>query len=643
VYFWTTIRKNRARFSPSRGIHEEEIADILRTTVIVEKDPAKATTKLLELSGLRKYFERLPTQDEKDHFQRHLRKYVNIYMPDCPFEASTTNRYTVDTHEAAVTARRDIKKGEVIKYLSGIQVAMTKEEEKTLDLTRRDFSIVMSSRKKTPSLFLGPARFANHDCNANAKLSTVGAHGMQVVAITDIDTGDEITVSYGTDYFGEDNCECLCSHCESLQRNGWEQDTAEGDSEEEPATMEGIEIPEEPYSLRGKRKHLSESESVSRAQTPDKSPKRRKVEPSKLRESTPAAPTTPRGRRTTREVGVKSEPSTLRHILDVPGIHAKTTTQLKSTIKISTQVTSSDKRSTRTRMLRDSSNDSDHSRTSSGASSAQSSQSTTATSVDEDIIVVKPRGLSITKIAPTIETTTQVSADLTTTVAIKSTKDKLRNDSDATSELSSLSSFEVDEHTHQAVRRLKMAPIKSRCTKELQALLRVSPEPSRGGSRGVSVDAVISTEIDIEVTTTRTPGDYTLTPLLLASKYSRWVECNTCDTNFVQEDAYLTRKECPRCERHSKLYGYAWPKTDKEGKWDAEERIMDHRTVHRFVKPEEEKSIKKSRSKRVLREELLLKRGKSIESTERGRTESESADCESPRRGLRRKKSRLTM
>lgn len=40
------------------------------------------------------------------------------------------------------------------------------------------------------------------------------------------------------------------------------------------------------------------------------------------------------------------------------------------------------------------------------------------------------------------------------------------------------------------------------------------------------------------------------------------------------------------------LYGYQWPKTEKAGKED-EERVMDHRTVHRFIRPEQEKALRK--------------------------------------------------
>jgi histone-lysine N-methyltransferase SUV420H len=197
VYFWTNIRKNRSAYHSSRGVREEDITKILQESVIVNKDAAKAEGQLLELPGLKKFMAGLKTEKEKDDFRRHLRKYINIYLPDCPFEVSSTNRYTVVTHEAAVTARRFIKKGEVVKYLCGIQVLMTEEEEEHIKHSRRDFSIVVSSRNKMPSIFLGPARFANHDCGANARLMTAGRDGMDIIALADIEVGDEITVTYG--------------------------------------------------------------------------------------------------------------------------------------------------------------------------------------------------------------------------------------------------------------------------------------------------------------------------------------------------------------------------------------------------------------------------------------------------------------
>lgn len=216
-------------------MHEEDIADRIRRHAIWEKEPAEAVQELLKLPGLRKHMAIMKDERDQEQFKRHLRRYVNIYMPDCPFEVTTTNRYMITEHEASITARREINPREEIKYLTGVQVAMTEEQEQKLELARKDFSLVISSRKKTRSLFLGPARFANHDCDANARLSTKGYDGMQIVAAKTILVGDEITVSYGEDYFGDNNEECLCKTCESKGVNGWApmKRIEESDDEEE--------------------------------------------------------------------------------------------------------------------------------------------------------------------------------------------------------------------------------------------------------------------------------------------------------------------------------------------------------------------------------------------------------------------------
>ena len=253
------------KYVSGRGLSEDDITTILLHDVICKKDTASAEAKLLKLPGIRKFITRLGTEKEKDDFKKHLRKYINLWRPDAAFEVCTTNRYTITTHEAAVKARRDVPKGEIIKYLCGTLVAITPEEEKDLDLTRRDFSIVMSSRKRTHSLFLGPARFANHDCDANASLSTTGVDGMQVVATRHIGKDEEITVTYGDDYFGKNNSECLCATCESLCRNGW---TLSSLSERETATPQIQSESESPYSFRRKRK-FGASNTSSQAPTPD--------------------------------------------------------------------------------------------------------------------------------------------------------------------------------------------------------------------------------------------------------------------------------------------------------------------------------------------------------------------------------------
>jgi hypothetical protein len=199
---------------------------------------------MLALPNLKKFSDNLKSATEKNSFRRHMRRYLSLYLPDCAFEILGTNRYTVTTHEATVVSRKPIGKGEEIKYLCGIRVILTTEEEDDLDRKGLDFSIVKTTRNKATSFLFAPARFANHDCKANARLVTTGSSGMKVVATRDIGIGEEIAVTYDDDYFGEDNCECLCKTCEDRRRNGWRPED-QTDSNRSPKGSPGIEREED--------------------------------------------------------------------------------------------------------------------------------------------------------------------------------------------------------------------------------------------------------------------------------------------------------------------------------------------------------------------------------------------------------------
>jgi histone-lysine N-methyltransferase SUV420H len=94
-------------------------------------------------------------------------------------------------------------------------VPLTKEEEKALKRVKGDFSIILSSRTGRAMLLLGPARFVNHDCKANAEICSAGKKLVKVVAVRDIEMDEEITVTYSDHYFGEDNVECHCVTCKA--------------------------------------------------------------------------------------------------------------------------------------------------------------------------------------------------------------------------------------------------------------------------------------------------------------------------------------------------------------------------------------------------------------------------------------------
>lgn len=601
VYFWTTIRKNRSKYNLTRGISEDHVTAILLADVIVARDPQKAESSLLKLSGLRKYIDRLKTDGEKEHFKRHMRKYINMWLPDCPFEVSTTNRYTIVTQEAATTARRFIKKNEPIRYLCGYLVSMTAEEEKDLDLTRRDFSIVMSSRKKSPSLFLGPARFANHDCNANARLVTQGSDGMQVVAVRDIQLGEEITVTYGDSYFGEGNSECLCMTCEKEGRNGWPPRSQSCASSGTATPLVESEMDAmRPYSFRKTRRRAQFTESPF-LRTPDTdhgSPRKRK----KLSD----------GRRASSlSVGIadgqaqsyvlKTEPSksTLRH-------------EFMSVRKDSGSAATAEHRSKEIQqedVLRAS--------VQAAFASVKNSDNPPKRKVGRPrkYPLKVPQPTSTDPIptepirAPTLLATPEPTSLELPTSSAPSDVDSIfdhripNRSSPATTSSASLdASMEAGDTWKRPLTTPDPDTASDSDLSELSdnadlddnnLTITHKPHLSKPSTPLIKKPKLVPTiEIEHRVTT-RVPGDYIRTPLLLGESYSRWVDCRTCAACWVQPNGYLTRKECPRCERHSKLYGYQWPKTEKTGKGDDEERVMDHRTVHRFIKPEEEALVKK--------------------------------------------------
>jgi histone-lysine N-methyltransferase SUV420H len=610
-------------------LNEEQIASEIRQHVIWEKDPAAAVQGLLALPGLRKFMANLKDEKDQEQFKRHLRRYVNIYMPDCPFEVTSTNRYTITEHEASITARRDINPREEIKYLTGVQVAMTEEQEQKLELARKDFSLVISSRKKTRSLFLGPARFANHDCDANAKLSTKGYDGMQIVAVRPIETGEEITVSYGEDYFGDDNEECLCHTCESRQQNGWalmkrveKDDESEAEEEEEKVVVVAELDEQEPPSAAvqdtgssgTKRSHESLEDDSEKPSSPSK---RIRIEETVSIEAPAISPfaispptTSPPGG--SLPVSSIEDPAT-NLVTPTQNTNAVSDQQRDGLLPMGLDETSSSRGTTPQSLM--------------NALSPKSAQSTDATSVDED---GSSEGTSKTAVNsslmdenPNLGVAT-IKAETTTTTVNAPWLSQLADDS--MSELSELSSsYEFDSEHEQIVKR-KVRPSR-RTTRSKSS----HEHQNRIGT------PISTTPEDGWVENSRKPGDYVTSSSCLAVKYSKWVECQNCDATFVQtKDGYnSTLKQCPRCERHSWLYGFAWPKTEREGKHDKEERIIDRRELHRFVDANEELQLKRSKTKKILKQRLQERF-----STPRSERDSASVEAES---GRRRRRVRKTM
>lgn len=577
AYFWTTTRKNRTKYSPARGIHDDDIGRILLHNVIVDKDIPTAERKLLEISGLKKYVANLHSPREKEWFRRHLRKYIQMYLPDCPFEVTTTNRYIITQHEAAICARRFIKKGEEIKHLSGTLVSMTHEEELDLGLTRKDFSIVMSSRRKAPSFFLGPARFANHDCDANGSLTTRGNEGMSVVAMRDIHEGEEITVSYGEDYFGVDNCECLCHTCEIAVRNGWSShvDTETNSKEASPVSEDTPSEDSNASRKRGRSSDVEESDSSSTlaSSTPRKRAKfQRQV--SKLREGISVSELT-------------AEPTPGSDDIPIPDTVLIPATLLTEAVA---QVSEPKKEIIERTAMTSPTNSQPFISVVTGEPSVAAQADRNGTNSTNSTIPTDCESPNSTADQPHRSSTSATTEDdigtkiKTEETILEPSESKALNSEDhpdVSPEGQPVTTHSMDIDPEEGLSDL------SNSTKLDDAHGTIVNKPKKRKPR--TKRRFIMDSVETESQVARVPGDYTKTSRLLAQKYDRWVECQTCDTWFLQSNSYLTRRECPRCERHSKLYGYQWPSTDKSP--DGEDRVMDHRTVHRFLSPDAQSRI----------------------------------------------------
>lgn len=137
-------------------------------------------------------------------------------MPNAGYEVGDTRRYGSNGRrvEACLVATKDWQVGDEMRLLTGMIACLDPKDDAELKKGNRDFSVMWSTRKNCSCLFLGPARFANHDCDSNCKFISLGQNSITFKVLKNIKCGEEITVYYGKHYFGENNCECRCITCE---------------------------------------------------------------------------------------------------------------------------------------------------------------------------------------------------------------------------------------------------------------------------------------------------------------------------------------------------------------------------------------------------------------------------------------------
>ncbi|KAH7100004.1 hypothetical protein BKA62DRAFT_269667 [Auriculariales sp. MPI-PUGE-AT-0066] len=186
----------------------------------------QAVDALLQLSPVKGYL-RGKSESQRNGFATHASRYFELYMPGGSVEISRTHRYSHKTGKAelCIIATRNLAAGEVITDLKGSLADLTHTEDEMLrrkdSVTgRKDFSVIYSRHKKLSHLFLGPARFVNHDCQHNVQLFRDGRL-VSFRVLKPIGFGQELTAHYGNSYFGRKNKDCLCETCERNKVGGY--------------------------------------------------------------------------------------------------------------------------------------------------------------------------------------------------------------------------------------------------------------------------------------------------------------------------------------------------------------------------------------------------------------------------------------
>ncbi|KAJ2849013.1 histone lysine methyltransferase Set9, partial [Coemansia erecta] len=220
LYLWFTTRKMLPHYRRAR-INIQTIEKIVQRVAQGQQPVQKAVEDLVDQEYFATFL-RHKTAERKRDFTLHANRYLNMYLPLAGFEIGQTDRYKVVTgqSEAKVVATKRYTLGMVISLCSGSVARLSDSEIERMENEKVDFSVMWWSKKKSMCLFLGPARFVNHDCDSNCRFTALGSDAIGFQALRTIEPGEEITTHYGSCYFGDNNCECLCATCEKYSR-GW--------------------------------------------------------------------------------------------------------------------------------------------------------------------------------------------------------------------------------------------------------------------------------------------------------------------------------------------------------------------------------------------------------------------------------------
>ncbi|KAJ1910110.1 histone lysine methyltransferase Set9 [Mycoemilia scoparia] len=220
VGLWFTTRKMLPRHRKAR-VPDNQGLSIVKKVASGNTSLPEAVEELTRIEYITAFL-RHKSQIRYQDFCLHAARYFSMYLPEAGYEVSLTSRYKAVSgqDEACVIATKPFMVGEIISLCSGSIACLDEANLRRMEKERADFSVMWWSKKKHMCLFLGPARFVNHDCDSNCRFTALGSDAICFQALKNIKPGEEITTHYGHSYFGTNNCECLCSSCERYGR-GW--------------------------------------------------------------------------------------------------------------------------------------------------------------------------------------------------------------------------------------------------------------------------------------------------------------------------------------------------------------------------------------------------------------------------------------
>ena len=95
----------------------------------------------------------------------------------------------------------------VAHHLNGYTTILKSNDLKYLEENNINFSVITANSNQL-KLWLGPATYINHSCEPNSKMYVLRPREIVVQALRDIKKDEEITISYGSNYFAAGECEC---------------------------------------------------------------------------------------------------------------------------------------------------------------------------------------------------------------------------------------------------------------------------------------------------------------------------------------------------------------------------------------------------------------------------------------------------